>query len=56
MLLYYFALKLYIGLILFTTSTVSAISDSISSADLYAIGDSSIVDSHTDVEYMPCIC
>ena len=47
---YSFALKLYIGLMRFLISTVSAISDSISSAGLYAMGDSSIVDSHTDVE------
>lgn len=40
----------------FNTFTVSYINASISSADLYAIGASSMVDSHTDVEYMSCIC
>ena len=43
------ALKLYIGLIIISISTVSVIFSMISSIGLYAIGDSSIVELPTDV-------
>ena len=46
---YSLALKLYIGLIIFSTSTVSLMCSIISSIGLYTIGASSIVSSFTDV-------
>ena len=43
------ALKLYTGLMTSITSTASSITSMMSSKDLYAIGDSSMVASQTDV-------